>query len=354
MKLTGNSLKWTAVIVVITLVLVFSGYFTGLLFSGKDGTEQINAQSPYKDREEAVEENRGPVSTGPSVPEENPADNRLTTGKTYGTRLTEDGAVNVLIIGEDKVSYLYDTIGIASINKSNSTMKLIMIPRDTYIEYNQKILDVLDREGKINQAGIFKINFAHHIGTMMKYEGRFNSGSISFLADVIEEKMGIEINDYVKVNINGFVRLVDLFGGIDINVPYNMHYDDPAQDLHIHLDKGPQHLDGSQAEGFVRFRQGLAEDGTELQIGDTGRKKNQINFLKEFIRQHGTLGNINKVPEMMKILGKNLQTSIGLGDMLKTYMGLAKDIIADKYEIESVNLDGKQIRINGSAYVEIE
>jgi Transcriptional regulator len=120
------------------------------------------------------------------------------------------------------------------------------------------------------------------------------------------------------------------------------------------LKKGMQRLDGSQAEGFVRFRQGYKEDGTLFQIGDIKRKENQVIFIKEFIRQHGSIRNINKLPNMFKILDEYLKTSIGFGDAILNYVGVAKEIISNKYTIDSEILDGKQIRINGSAYIDIE
>jgi LCP family protein required for cell wall assembly len=276
----------------------------------------------------------------------------LTSCKPFDKKLVESHSLNILIIGEDKEAGLFDTIGIMSIDQKNRKFKIIMIPRDTYIEYNEKVIHYLDLAGKLNEPGFFKINNAHHIGPMMKYQGRFDPyTSINFLTDVIKEKFGIEVRDYIKINTESFVEIVDLFGGVDIYVPYEMNYDDPTQDLSIHLEKGMQHLDGKKAEGFVRYRKGYKSDGTFFEVGDPGRKKNQINFIKAFIQQHGTIGKINKIPSLLKILGRNIQHSIGLGDLLINYMGIAKDIVTDKYEIESENLDGELKWINSSQYV---
>jgi len=95
----------------------------------------------------------------------------------------------------------------------------------------------------------------------MKYEGKFGAYSMNFLAELIKEIFDIEVHDYVRFNTEGFVQIVDLFGGVDINVPYDMHYDDIYQDLHIHINKGWNHLDGKKAEGFVRYRQSNDEMG---------------------------------------------------------------------------------------------
>jgi len=268
----------------------------------------------------------------------------LTDGKAYPKKLVEEGSTNILIIGEDKENLLYDTVGILSIDHKSKKMKIIMIPRDMYVQYNKKVLRVLENAGKLNVAGVFKINYAHHIGPLMKYEGKFKPyTSISFLADVIKEKFNIEADDYIKLNTDGFAQAVDLFGGIDINVPYTMNYDDPAQGLYIHIEKGFQRLDGRQAEGFVRYRQGYDENGKFHSYDDVERKNNQIAFIKAFIKQHGSVKNIDKVPELIRILGRNIQHSIGVGDVLFKYLGAAKDVILKKYEIESVILSsGKE------------
>jgi len=183
---------------------------------------------------------------------------------------------------------------------------------------------------------------------MIGYKGKFKANSISFLAQVIKEKFGIDVDDYVKINTEGFKQVVDLFGGVDINVPYNMNYDDPAQELFIHLTKGEHHLDGKQAEGFVRFRKGYRADGTKF---DVDRKKNQLAFLNAFIKQNGTISNINKIPGLLKTLDRNITHSIDFGDMLLTYTGLAKDVINDKYVIEDKNINGEDEMINGVSYV---
>jgi len=276
----------------------------------------------------------------------------ITKGTPYSEKLVEDGSINILLIGENKVEGLFDTISILSVDRKNNKIKVIMIPRDMYVEYSDDVLSFLEKKGISDVPGIYKINTAHNIGSMMKYEGKFKSnGQVSFLAGIIKEKFGINIDEFVKVDTNAFAQIVDLFGGVRINVPYLMNYNDPVQNLHIYLEKGEQLLNGKQAEGFVRFRQGYDENGNLVNYGDVERKKNQIAFIKAFIEQHGTISNIDKIPELLKLLGKNVQHSIGLGDVLFKYMGIAKNFIQDKYEIEGVTLSGELKWIDGSQYM---
>jgi len=352
--MNGNRqiLIWIGIFTIIGIILLMVACENGMLLPKKtqDTDAPLVEEQGTAGPEETFEKGEISDDTPVQIVEKEPE--TLTVGKPYPEKLVESGTRNVLIIGEDKLNNLYDTIGIVSIDKKNKKLTMIMIPRDTYIEYNKNIMKKLEEMHLSNVAGVYKINYTHHIGSKINYSGKFKSGSISFLAEVIKEKFGVEIDDYVKINTKGFRELVDYLGGVDIYVPYDMHYDDPVQDLHIHIEKGMRHLNGEDAEGFVRFRQGYKEDGTMFEIGDSGRKNNQLNFMKQLIQQKGTIKNIGKIPGLIDLLGKNISHSIGLGDVLQTYIGLAKDVISDKYEISSINLNSeKMIRINGSSYL---
>jgi LCP family protein required for cell wall assembly len=352
MNSTGKLWIWIAIVALIGIALLMVACETGVLLPQDQQQSTVTQQQKTASgKPAAFGQGNQQFNTQPGEKSAN-----LTEGKPYSAKLVEEGTKNVLIIGEDSTSDKYDTIGVASIDRKNKTLKVIMIPRDTYIEYNQDIIAALEEKKLAHAAGIYKINCAHGVGSIIKYRGKFdNSGPVSFLAEVITEKFGIPVDDYVKINTNGFRALINHLGGVDIYVPYLMNYNDPTQDLSIYIKKGQKHLNGSDAEGFVRFRQGYREDGTFFEIGDPGRKNNQLNFIKALINQKGTLGNIGKIPGMIDIMGKNVQHSIGFGDILQTYMGLARYIVADKYEITSENLNSeKSIRIDGSSYMVLD
>ncbi|MDD4494707.1 MAG: LCP family protein [Eubacteriales bacterium] len=273
----------------------------------------------------------------------------------YGKKIVEDGSVNILIMGEDR-NALVDTIGIISINKKSNTIKIIMIPRDMYVDYNDGIIDYLKINNLYSEPGAFKINYTYFLGVKLKHEGKFSDRSkgISLLTEVMEEKFDLEINDYIKVDTKGFVEIVDLFDGVDIEVPYHMNYSDPSQDLYIYIEEGPQHLDGKDAEGFVRYRKGYDLEGDWHEYGDIARKRNQISFLKAFFNQHFTLGNITKLPEFLQILGSNVKTSINAKEIINKYIGIATDIVVQKYSMSDMTLTGKDKDFKGAAYLIIE
>lgn len=351
---------WICVFIVITIIILFLGmnnFFRSEPVVEVDVPQETtpppDIPSSVYDPETEIEIVEDVVIDYDSIP-------GLTQGNKYSKQLVAEGSKNILFVGTDKVSGLYDTIGILSIDKSDKKVKIIMIPRDLYVNYNLKVRHYIEKKvsefkGYVNINEYYKINSAHTIGTYMNYEGKFGKNySMNFLADVIKEKFDIEISDFMRVNTDGLVQMVDLFGGVYINVPYKMDYDDPFQDLSIHLEKGYQLLDGKKAEGFVRFRQGYNAEGELVSYGDFERKKNQTAFMKAFIEQHGTVSNINKIPGMINVLNKNLKHSIGVGDILTSYIGLAKDVVVDKYSIESTTVTGKDKKLNGLYYVIID
>src|SRR5947209_8040385 len=106
---------------------------------------------------------------------------------------------------------------------------LLSIPRDTWVR-----LPGSRRYGKINAA--------HAIGGP-----RYSARAVAALVGVRPQYM-------LALSFHGFVQAVDALGGVDVDVDRSMDYDDNWGDLHVHLRKGMQHLDGHQALGFVRFR----------------------------------------------------------------------------------------------------
>lgn len=356
MKGKGKYLIWSLVLALIGIILLMVACETGALYSKTPLASEFPEDYSGMQQQGEEESQEDILDSLTDEDKENSIEkeDKIYAGELYSQSLAEEGTKNILLIGVDKQNDLYDTLSIASVDKSNKIVKLIMIPRDTYIEYSEEVISKLKKLNLASAPGIYKINCAHTIGGKIDYKGKFPSGKISFLVDIIEAKFGVEIDDYVKINTRGFRNLVDYLGGVDILVPYNMYYEDPEQELYIHIKKGSQHLNGADAEGFVRFRQGVREDGTPLEIGDIGRKKNQLTFMKELIKQKGTIKNIGKIPGILELLGKNVEHSVGLADVLKTYMSIAANIVSDKYEIETVNIDSnKMIRIEGSSYLVI-
>ena len=131
-------------------------------------------------------------------------------------------------------------------------------------------------------------------------------------------------------------------------------YDDITKTFIFTLDKGWHRLNGKQAEGFVRYRQGNDEMGNITHsIGDVRERRTSL-IIKAFIEQHGTISNIDKLPSLIGTLNKYMKHSIGVGDVLTSYIGYAKDAVINKYPIETYTVTGEYKYFNQRSYVVIE
>lgn len=270
----------------------------------------------------------------------------LTNGQKYYKPLVEEGSRNILLIGQDAVYGAYDTVLVLNIDEKTKTMKLINFPRDIYIDYNDKILKNLKEADpeKYADNSIQKLNAAYAIGISIKYKsdtgGKFGEKgntiySMNFYADLMDEIFGISIDDYVIIKTEGFREVVDLFGGVYIDVPIYMHYEDPFQNLYIHLEPGPQLLNGEQAEGFVRFRQGYTPEGEFKTYSVYFRQKNQNEFLKAFFNQHVNLSNLSRAGELVDVVAKNVKTSVNEWSEMLQYIKIGQKVLNEKYGVSS-------------------
>lgn len=199
------------------------------------------------------------------------------------------GKVNVLMLGVDNEGLRTDTIIVASFDTDDSTVNLLSIPRDTRMYVGSRYQ---------------KINAAHAIS---KKNGKIAGpeGSI----EAVTRLTGIPINYYVEFSFKAFRETIDALDGVYYNVPQNMNYEDPVQDLYIHLKQGYQLLDGDKAEQLVRFR--------SYPEGDIKRVRVQQDFIKAVADQKLNAGIIGKLPELYKTLSKNIKTNFTLADMTK-------------------------------------
>ena len=198
------------------------------------------------------------------------------------------GKINVLVLGADKDGMRTDTVILASYDLDSNTVKLLSIPRDTRMYVGNKYQ---------------KINAAHAISQSGKIKGP--QGSI----EAVTRLTSIPINYYVEFSFDAFKNTIDALGGLDFDVPQNMNYEDPAQDLYIHLKKGFQHLDGDKAEQLVRFRR--------YPMGDIGRVEMQQAFIKELAAQKLNMSIIGRLPDLYNVLKDDIDTNFTLLDVTK-------------------------------------
>lgn len=223
------------------------------------------------------------------------------------------GEFKCLILGistdQDGVD-LTDTIMVASYNPNTQKASLLSIPRDTYTGKNPAKATAYE---KINALYSRK----HRLDETL---------------EAVNEITGLDIQYYVVVKTEALIKLVDVIGGVTFNVPIDMDYDDVTQDLHIHLEKGEQLLDGDKAEQLVRFRHN--NDGTsypeEYGDNDIGRMRTQREFIMQVIKQTAKPENIFKIGEILDVAQEYVITNIDFN--------VAKDYIPYAVEFNTDNL----------------
>ena len=154
----------------------------------------------------------------------------------------------------------------------------------------------------------------HQTERFRRRRGRHNNGGTEKLRSNIEDMLGVPVDFYVSVDLKGFIALIDQIGGVDFDVPEDMDYDDPYQDLHIHFKKGLQHLSGQQSMEVVRFRHNSDKDKPAYGgRQDIGRIGTQQAFLKTVAQK---LMKLENVPAMAETFLKYVKTDLTLGNLV--------------------------------------
>jgi len=195
--------------------------------------------------------------------------------------------INLILVGVDvgdgekerEREPLADTIMIIRINPKEKNGFLISIPRDTYVEISGF------SSQKINAA------FAH--------------GGINLLIKTVENFLNIPIHHYVVLDFQGFVKIVDELGGVDIYVDEPLHDELSGADFSV----GEHHMDGENALAYVRCRKTAG--------GDIGRIQRQQKFLKEMAKQHFNLKTLLKAGKLAEILAQNTESSLDFSELTK-------------------------------------
>jgi LCP family protein required for cell wall assembly len=269
---------------------------------------------------------------GIKIPTPNPSQDPSETDEPKPSIPNAERDVNILLLGADDAGGLTDTICIVNIDTNNKKIKLISIPRDAYIPYEDWVKERLAEEGLLHAKGIFKINMTAYLGRLVGYpHGKFENKGINFMSDIIESMLGYKIDEYMHINFDGFVEIVDLFGGVWVTAPENIHNNKGE----LVIKEGRNKMDGKKALFYVRARYRYDEFGNQLPSpGDSYRKANQLNMMVEVSKQLVTPENITKAQEILNTLRKNLHHSITVSD-LSEYSKIALDYAMGKYTIET-------------------
>lgn len=177
---------------------------------------------------------------------------------------------------------LSDTMLLLRFNPETEQLVVLSLPRDTRTYVSGSLT-------KLNEANLYG-------GPAMAAE------SVSDLLD------GVAIDRYIRINVQGVEKLLDSLGGVTVNVPKDMKYQDDSQHLYINLKAGEQHLNGNQALQFLRFRY---DDK-----GDIGRIQRQQMMMRAITEQALNPTTIGRMPKILSVIQEHVDTNLSVEELL--------------------------------------
>ncbi len=215
--------------------------------------------------------------------------------------------VSILFIGVDESDVRQekgrsDALLVATLNNKKKTVKLLSIPRDSYVYDPNR-----ERKDRINHAHAF--------------------GGTEGTIDTVEHFLDIPIDYYIKMNFNAFIDVVDAVGGIDVEVPYDHIELDENDHRTVQLKKGQQHLDGRHALALARTRK---------LDSDVERGKRQQMILQAIMKEAFSIKSITKYGDVIDAIGDNMKTNMKPNEM-KSFLEYVKGGLP---EITTLSISG--------------
>jgi LCP family protein required for cell wall assembly len=257
-----------------------------------------------------------PIDKGPPI-DSTPSSPTLPSSPTPAFAPGE--RLNLLFVGSDArpqeitagLDARADTLLFVSLNPAMSKAFVLSIPRDSLVN--------------IPGYGQDKINAA------LAY------GGITLLTETVSQLLHQSIQYYVALHFESFARMVDILGGVELNVDTRMYYPREGIDLY----PGLQHLNGEQSLAFVRFR--------FYPLGDIERVQHQQEFLRVFIDQHLNLQIVFKLPAIFSEMPSLLQTNLPFETALQLTKALS-DLRSNQIRMETVPGDFYNDPQTGTSY----
>lgn len=240
----------------------------------------------------------------------------------FGNKTATD--TNILLLCLDETGFNTDAMAIINLPKETNDVTVLQIPRDTFADTGEK-------NCKINRL-------YYRFFEKTKNE----KDALRELSAFLSHHLGIKINDAVLLTLDDVALLVDAVGGVDIEIPNDLFYSDPSQDLLIDLKKGKQHLSGEDAVRFARYRNGYVN-------GDLGRLDAQKLLSLSLIEQIKSGFSVGLATKIAAILTKNAETTLSLRDMLSLGFNIRNK--ASEIGFKVFTAPGEAVRYYGNSGV---
>ncbi len=218
-----------------------------------------------------------------------------------------DGPMTILIMGVDKRKgergpWRTDTMILAYVDPNSKRAALVSIPRDLYVlipDYGRG-----EHFERINAANVY--------GELFDYPG----GGPALAKRTIYRNFGVQVDRYVMVDFDGFRKIIDMIGGIEIDVPRPItDYRYPTEDygyMTVHFDAGPQHMDGERALQYARTRKSTSDF-------DRARRQQQVIMaVRDKVLSLDILPNMTpkNILNIINTLGNSVETDLTLEEIL--------------------------------------
>ncbi len=228
-----------------------------------------------------------------------------------------------------------DTMMVLTIDPVGLSAAMLSLPRDLWVE--------------IPNFGVDRINQANYYGEIYEYPG----GGQALAVQTVEALLGVPIDYYVAVNFDAFVEVVDLIGGIDIDVPEAI--DDPDYPDQCYgydpfsIAAGEQQLDGEAALKYARTRATFGGD-----VDRAGRQQAVILAVRQKIFDLNSIPQlIAQAPQLWQTSQENVRTNMTLDEAIQLAL-LVQDIPRESirtavldfnYVYNETTPDGRQVLV---------
>ena len=265
------------------------------------GTAALLLHGSLPRSEAAAAESAAPENTVP--PREGAAAPLMAETRESTPAQRRKSVYTLILAGMDEVSGNTDTIVIGRVDAEARRIDLVSIPRDTYVNRSWDVR---------------KINCAY---TMAKNAG--NDG-LEGLREAARGLCGFDADCCAVMDLETVKQAIDLMGGVYFDVPFDMDYEDAAQDLSIHIPAGYQCLNGEQCVQLCRYRKNYVN-------GDIDRISLQHDFLKAAARQFISLGSIPNLARVVQLAVSSVDsdlTAANIAYLLRCAIQCSADDIA--------------------------
>lgn len=259
------------------------------------------------------------ISTPSRDPENSTNQPNTPRGNALGSQ-----RINILLLGSDNDEKFFAPLAqtdiIVTIDPTTNYVGMLSIPRDLWLNVPGQ------GQHKLDEAFAYGWQYVHQGPTPF-------SNAVGLSIATIQQDFGIPITHYAWVGLNGFIKVIDTAGGVDIDAihpmtddiyPNDINTSDPYGYKRLYIAPGPQHLDGLHALEYVRTRH------SDL-VGDFGRSARQQQVLSQLKTKLATPGIINQLPELTKDLDGYVKTDMDLPGIINL-MAFARNFDPNKVD----------------------